>query len=110
MVIDDFLSRYERENDYYEGAARLCAQLCETGLAQAGIRAMITFRAKRYERLEQKIQQRNKKNPYRHVEEIYRDIIDLAGVRIALYFPGDQENLHKFIDANFIVENVKGCL
>ncbi len=107
MIIDDFMFRYEREYDYYHEAARLCAQRCESGLMQAGVRAIVTYRVKNYERLRQKIQQRHIKKNYRCLDDIYVDIVDLAGVRIALYFPGDHDEVDKFIKAEFVVEKVK---
>jgi ppGpp synthetase/RelA/SpoT-type nucleotidyltranferase len=107
MIIDDFMFRYEREYDYYHEAARLCAQRCESGLMQAGVRAIVTYRVKNYGRLRQKIQQRHAKKNYRCLDDIYEDIVDLAGVRIALYFPGDQDEVDKFIKAEFTVEKVK---
>jgi len=40
---------------------------------------------------------------YKTVEEIYKDIVDLAGVRIALYFPGDMPEIDKIIHNQFNV-------
>ena len=106
-VIERFLDRYTKELDFYQEAARLCAQQCEAGLERSGIRAIVTFRAKRPERLKEKLENRNSKKKYRNVDEIYKDIIDLSGVRIAIYFPGDREEIHKFIDSNFIIKKKK---
>ncbi len=103
MIIDDFMSRYEREYDYYQAVAHLCEQRCETALVQAGIRAIVTSRAKKHTRLRKKIEQRHPSKDYQTVDAIYQDIVDLAGVRIALYFPGDEEEVDKFIRAAFEV-------
>lgn len=100
-VIENFLKRYTREYDYYLEAARLCAQACETGLEQMGIRCIVTFRAKRPDRLRSKIEKRFKEKDYNTAEDIYKDIVDLSGVRIALYFPGDREEIDKFIQSQF---------
>lgn len=107
MIIDEFMSRYEREYDYYQEAARICQTYCETQLAQKGIRAIVTSRAKRPDRLRQKIKQRISEKNYSCVNDIYEDIVDLAGVRIALYFPGDHEEVDKLIKAEFIVKKSK---
>src|SRR5882762_4034208 len=101
------MSQYEREYDYYQEVARLCSQRCETGLIQRGIRAMVTFRVKSYIRLKKKIEQRQSKKNYQSPLDIYRDIVDLAGVRIALYFPADREEVSKFIQTEFKVNNSK---
>src|SRR5438046_5941989 len=101
MIIDDFMAQYERAYDFYREAAHLCQEHCEMQLAQKGIRAIVTSRAKRPDRLYQKIKQRSSGKNYCSVNHIYEDIIDLAGVRIALYFPGDQEEVDKMINAEF---------
>ena len=47
---------------------------------------MVTSRAKAAARLEAKVRQRTATTDYAVVEDIYKDIVDLAGVRVALYF------------------------
>jgi ppGpp synthetase/RelA/SpoT-type nucleotidyltranferase len=104
MIIDDFMAQYERARDYYEKAALLCKQICETGLAQADVRALVTSRAKSYDTLRKKIRERNGEKQYLTTEAIYNDIPDLAGVRIALYFPGDRHELDTLIKERFDVK------
>ena len=65
------------------------------------VRAMVTSRAKRPDRLREKLENRNKERPYHQVKDIYRDIIDLAGVRVALYFPADRERVGTIITELF---------
>jgi len=101
-LISQFVGRYRREYDYFEFAAKLVHAQLESALSSSGIRAMVTYRAKRPERLEAKLRQRNQaKSPYANDEQIYDDIVDLAGVRVALYFPGSVEEVDKAIRANF---------
>lgn len=106
-LVDKFLEIYSREYDYYLEAAKLCAQQCETGLEANGIRSIVTFRSKRPDRLKDKLEKRNIEKKYKDVEEIYDDIVDLSGVRIALYFPGDKDEVDKFIKANFNILAIK---
>ena len=106
-IIENFLSRYEKEYDYYQQVALLCAQMCEAELEQSGVRAITTSRAKRPDRLRAKVEQRNQTKRYQTVEAIYDDLVDLAGVRIALYFPGDAEEVERLIEAKFSVLNSK---
>ncbi len=106
-VIDKFLERYLREYDYYLESAKLCAQQCENGLERNGIRAVVTFRVKKIDRLKDKLEKRNEIKEYKRVEDIYKDIVDLAGVRIALYFPGDSDEVDKLIRSNFNVLHTK---
>ncbi|WZL73353.1 RelA/SpoT domain-containing protein [Clostridiaceae bacterium 35-E11] len=106
-IIEKFLQQYIKELHFYQESAKLCAEICENELEQAGIRAIVTNRAKRPDRLKDKLIKRNIKKHYASMEEIYQDIIDLAGVRIALYFPGDQEEVEKFIKSNFTIIEIK---
>lgn len=98
-IIDDFVQHYKKEYDFYEMASRLVAQQLETALQESGIRAIVTYRAKSPERLSLKLQQRNEKkeSQYTCMEDIYSDICDLSGVRVALYFPSDRDKVEKII-------------
>jgi ppGpp synthetase/RelA/SpoT-type nucleotidyltranferase len=101
--IEEFLRHYEREFDYFQEAARITARKCELALSDAGVRNLVTFRAKRVDRLREKLKKRNESHPYPDVEAIRSDIVDLAGVRIALFFPGDRPKAETFIETNFLL-------
>ncbi len=92
---------YSREYDFYREAARRCAEQCEVAAEQNGIRVIVTHRAKRPDRLREKLERRNATNPYSTPESIREDIADLAGVRIALYFPGDRDEMGRVINRLF---------
>lgn len=106
-IIDNFLESYSTKFDYYRDASRLCAQICETNMEQMGIRAIVTSRAKKVERLRTKLEKRNIKRNYTSFNDINEDIVDFSGVRIALYFPGDLNKVQQFIEANFDVKECK---
>lgn len=106
-AIDQFILQYQREYDFYYQAARICANQSENKLESSGIRAIVTFRAKRADRLEDKLIKRDSDKNYTSVNEIYSDIVDLAGVRIALYFPGDMPEIDKIINSQFNVLKIK---
>jgi len=106
-VIDEFMGRYLKEYDFYREASRLCAQRCEIELEQSGIRAIVTHRAKRPDRLRDKVTARSNKGPYNSVEALYGDLVDLAGVRIALYFPGNIDEVERLLSAAFDLEQKK---
>lgn len=106
-VIDAFLAQYAREYDFYQEVARLCEQRCSAELEQNGIRTIVSHRAKRPDRLKEKVLQRDKSKNYPKVEDIYDDVIDLSGVRIALYFPGDFDEVERLLNNAFNVENKK---
>jgi len=102
-IIEQFLANYRREFDYHQEAARLCAQLCEQELRGNGTRVIVTYRAKNPERLAEKLRRRQQeeKKDYKTAQDIYDDIIDLSGVRVALYFPGDSQDVDKIIRNTF---------
>lgn len=101
-VVDEFLERYPKEVDYYDQVARMVARKLEAALAGAGHRAIVTSRAKSLPRLKDKLVYRNdEKGPYTSVAGVYADIVDLAGVRVALYFPGEREQVGKLITRLF---------
>jgi len=106
-VIDEFLQQYVKEVDFYEKAAKICAEICESELEREGIRAIVTHRAKRIDRLKEKLLKRNERKNYSSIEDIYKDIVDLAGVRIAIYFPDDVIKIDKFIKAKFKIKEIK---
>jgi ppGpp synthetase/RelA/SpoT-type nucleotidyltranferase len=103
-VIEQFIARYRKEYDFYDQAAKLASQMVEQDLRRAGIRAIVTYRAKSVSRLHEKVQQRHQDRKYKTVDEIFRDIADLAGIRVALYFPGEREEVGKIITGLFVVE------
>lgn len=96
-VVDEFIARYTKEYDFYDQAARLAKQLLESSLKSAGVRCMVTARAKTVGRLEDKCRGRHLKHSYQSVDDIFADIVDLAGVRVALYFPGEGEQTDRAI-------------
>lgn len=100
-AIEEFLSRYRREFDFYDQSARLLAQQLDSELQASGIRAMVTSRAKQPGRLEDKVRQRATSKGYVTVDDIFGDIVDLAGVRVALYFPAERDEVGKLIKARF---------
>lgn len=106
-VVDEFVSSYIREFDYYQVAARLCAARCEALLAERGIRAIVSSRAKRPQKLQSKLRQRDQSKKYKSISQIRDDIPDLAGVRIALYFPGDRDRVGILVRENFDVDQEK---
>lgn len=83
----------------------MVAQILEANLRSAGVRAIVTSRAKNPSRLEEKVRQRSAKSNYKNVEDIYQDIVDLAGVRVALYFPGERDEVGKIVQSLFLLVN-----
>lgn len=106
-IIEEFINHYTKEFDFYREASRICAQICETNMEQMGIRAIVTNRAKKIERLRDKLEKRNFNKNYSSFDDINEDIVDFSGVRIALYFPGDLNKVQQFIESNFDIKECK---
>lgn len=102
-LISEFIGRYRKELDFYEQSCRMVAQILEANLRSAGVRAIVTSRAKNPTRLEEKVRQRSVKTNYQNVDDIYKDIVDLSGVRVALYFPGERDEVGKIIKSLFLL-------
>lgn len=100
-VISAFIARYVKEYDFYDQAARLVKERLETSLRTSGVRCMVTSRAKDVSRLEEKCRQRDRSRHYASTDQIFDDIADLAGVRVALYFPAERHQVDSVINSLF---------
>ena len=83
-VISMFIDQY-KQNEYADLAKR-AADSCERALSEKDIPHQPTkSRAKAPESLRKKLEQREQKNgPYKSLNHIHNDIVDLAGARIIL--------------------------
>lgn len=91
--VEAFIRRYVKEYGFYDQAARLVRDLLETSLRTSGVRCLVTSRAKDVARLEDKARRRAARKNYTCAEDVFEDIPDLAGVRVALYFPGERDQV-----------------
>jgi len=103
-VIERFVERYVQMQDFYAKAAERCREQCRDILGQNGIRHIATSRAKRPDRLREKLYQRLPDKSYKDDQDIWKDIIDFSGVRVALYFPGDRADAVKLLQEQFTCE------
>ncbi len=102
-IIESFLKQYEREYDFYKQLAALGNDVLETEIFNRGIKAIVSNRAKRIDRLKEKLLKRNEKKNYKSKAAIEKDIVDLAGIRVALYFPSDRKILEQVILELFVI-------
>jgi ppGpp synthetase/RelA/SpoT-type nucleotidyltranferase len=106
-VINDFIRQYNKEFDYYQKLSQIIASKIEDQLFKRGIKAIVTHRAKRPDKLKDKLIKRNEEKKYKTIDDIYSDIVDLAGIRISLYFPSEREIIDEVINYLFNVEKTK---
>jgi ppGpp synthetase/RelA/SpoT-type nucleotidyltranferase len=101
-LVGEFVRSYGRELDYYASAARLVQQQLDAALRQNGIRGITTSRAKRPDSVEKKLRKRaSEGRVYADLDSIRSDLGDLAGVRVALYFPDERDKVNALITGLF---------
>lgn len=103
-LINEFIEQYNKEYDYYQKLAQIISNKIEDQLFNRGIKAIVSFRAKKPERLKDKLLKRNEKKHYKSILQIYDDIVDLAGIRVSLYFPSERDLLDEIINEVFDVK------
>jgi ppGpp synthetase/RelA/SpoT-type nucleotidyltranferase len=89
-VVAKFLRQYTPI--HYESMARRASQILEEKLYQGGVQQFkISDRAKDKKSLKEKLIVRHEEKNYQDADDIKKDVIDLAGVRIILYMPTKEE-------------------
>ncbi|KAH6871247.1 hypothetical protein B0T10DRAFT_541536 [Thelonectria olida] len=104
-LLSDFVDNYDLA--FYTQVATLAEERCRKVLSESGIPAIITSRAKRPDRLLEKLKNRHKEKNYQTVDDIKKDLVDLSGVRIALYFPSQRREVELLLDQVFANANIK---
>jgi len=102
-AIKSFMNHYRIAN--WAKLAEAAKNLCEQQLEGPSIPAVFSFRAKSVKSLEDKLNKLHKEKPFKHEQDIMDRVPDLAGVRIALYFPGQKDIVVKVIKELFNVHN-----
>lgn len=106
-LLDKFIRQYKKEYDFYAELARITCEMLESELQKRGIKSIVSYRAKNPSRLKEKIEQRQEIKKYKSVSDFYSDIIDLAGVRVSLYFPSERDIVDEVIKDIFEVKKKK---
>jgi ppGpp synthetase/RelA/SpoT-type nucleotidyltranferase len=104
LQIVKLVERYLRERDRFDKMASTVARHVSVGLRAATIPHLPTFRAKDGESLSAKLTRDRQRHDLVHFEsEFAPSILDLAGVRIMLYRPQDQDATCEVIERLFTV-------
>ena len=107
ILISQFVLEFNKDVDVYEKIKRDIHKLLEKKLNDTGVMALVTSRVKDPGRLKEKLLYRNKEKQYKTKEDIYSDIVDLIGLRVALYFPNDLARVESLIKSEFSVGKIK---
>ena len=109
QLIKDFVEAFAKNRPVYEDRCRRAAQMVDTLMGQKGIMAIVTSRVKDPERLREKLIRRDQEEGrnYQTMEDIYRDVPDLMGIRVALYFPADAQKIEGHLRPLFQIVRTK---
>ncbi|RLL97210.1 hypothetical protein CFD26_106181 [Aspergillus turcosus] len=104
-IIEDFVASYEKQRGLYNHIAMAARKICEAALERHHIPCLVSHRAKETASLRKKLYARQllRDHVFSSREEIKSDICDLAGVRIALYYPRHGEEVKNILDSEFTV-------
>ena len=96
------MEKFADERKSYEDHCHRAEQMVAGLIKQKGIMGIVTSRVKDTDRLREKIIKRDREEKgYQSVEDIVRDITDLIGIRVALYFPGDIQKIGGLLTPQF---------
>lgn len=107
QLIDQFVQQYKDNLAAYQQLASAAEQRCRELLKKNHIPAVISSRAKCPMRLIGKLEKRNAESRYSTEADIRSNIRDLSGVRIALYFPSQQDDVIRLLQQLFVPLLVK---
>lgn len=106
-IIEDFVKKYEPNVPLYNDVASIAEKRCREMLDQMQISGVVTSRAKRPEKVKEKLEKRNKYRHYTTEQDLQIDTMDLAGVRIALYYPHQQHEVLQHLEKCFNIRDIK---
>lgn len=92
--ITECYERYVREQDRYVKMAEVIYERCiDIVQKKLTVRATVQRRAKNPKSFLEKLKKAKNKEKYQSVEDVFENISDLAGVRIATYLESDRETV-----------------
>ena len=106
-LTEQFVQQYEERRCHYTLRATRAEQTCREILANHHIPAIVSSRAKCPIRLRQKLEDRDAELHYSTEAEIYSNIVDLSGVRIAVYLPSHVQKVSRLLQHAFIAQLIK---
>lgn len=101
-----FVQQYcENDRDHYREILKAVVEICDQVLTSQDIHHAIQSRLKDPVSLQGKLAKFERKRgfPYKTIEDIKRDIIDLAGVRILVHVPSDRMKASELLKDAFVV-------
>ncbi len=114
-VINDASERYHRERDRYRKLTQVVYDICDTEIIQQnGIPAQVTHRTKSIKSFTDKLirfsENPEKAKRFGSVEDVFRELSDFSGVRIALYSQEHQDFVRQAIESRFCGPEGDDCI
>jgi ppGpp synthetase/RelA/SpoT-type nucleotidyltranferase len=106
-LTEEFIHQYEERRCHYTLRATRAEQTCREILANHHIPSIVSSRAKCPTRLRRKLEQRDAELHFSSEADIYSNIVDLSGVRIAVYLPSHVQKVSRLLQHAFIPRLVK---
>lgn len=106
-IVESFVANFANRAQEYDAVRYQVRRTIQDLLEDQGIMAIVTARVKQKDRLAEKLHQRDKKKHYQTFQDIFDDIPDLIGARIALYFPSDAQKIEKLLEKDFEIQRTK---
>ena len=101
--IEECYERYLRELDRYAKMAEVAYEKClEIVQKKLTVRATVQRRAKNPKSFVEKLRKPENRAKYNSVDEVFEQISDLAGVRIATYLESDREPVVEELEKEFV--------
>jgi ppGpp synthetase/RelA/SpoT-type nucleotidyltranferase len=107
LITEQFVQQYEGRRCHYTLRATRAEQTCREILPNHQIPAIVSSRAKCPIHLRQKLEERDAELHYSTDADIYSNIFDLSGVRIAVYLLSHVQKVSRLLQHAFIPRLVK---
>ncbi|KAF4422200.1 hypothetical protein F53441_14304 [Fusarium austroafricanum] len=106
-VIDNFIAKFQHERDQWEQLKDHAIEICKDTLRDIQTIGIVTGRVKTSESLRKKLIARNAGKRYLGEDSILKDQLDFVGLRIALYFPSQKQDIFNHLQETFHYESLR---
>ncbi|KAF9890864.1 hypothetical protein FE257_005440 [Aspergillus nanangensis] len=104
-VIQEFLEQWSIDSSVYTDLKNRTVDICKAAICKGNVKGIVHGRIKEPDSLKAKLHARQKVRgrPYEDLKDIRKDIVDLAGVRIAINYPLQKDTVGDIIRESFDV-------
>lgn len=106
-IIDSFLEIYRQDTRDWNTLKDSAVKLCSESVKDIDVMANVTGRVKADDSLKAKLVTRNAEKACHSHESIMDDQLDFVGLRIALYFPDQREDVISMLKDKFLYESTR---